>query len=123
MVVRDFLAKFPGARILGKNTVKRIWRKQMTLGTVHNCCSKSSPGDSYSGRPRTIRTPPNQQAVKQVMDRDAPKRRDDPTVSPVSSARRNVLGMAKSSWCRIRKDLRYHPYRVVRRQELKLLVV
>ena len=37
----------------------------------------------------------------------------------LSSARRNVLGIGKSSWSRIREELRYHPYKVVKRQKLK----
>ena len=119
LLLRDFQAKFPGARRPGKNTVKKMWRKQMELGTVNNCNSKNSPGDSHSGRRRTIRTPPIQAAVKAVMDRDAPKDRGDPNVSPVNSARRNILAVSKSSWSRITGDLRYHPYKVVRRQELK----
>ena len=119
VLMRKFLAKFPGARRPGKDTVKKIWRKQMNFCTVNNVNSKSSPGDSHSGRHRTVRTPPIQQAVKAVMDRDAPKKRDDATVSPVSSARRNILGVSKSSWSRITGDLKYHPYKVVRRQELK----
>ena len=37
-------------------------------------------------------------AVKAVLDRDAVKREGDATVSPVSSARRNVLALDKSAW-------------------------
>ena len=119
LLVRDYLAMFPGSRTPSKQAVRNMWRKQNELGTVNNCNSKVSPGDSHSGKQRTIRTPPIQQAVKRVMDRDAPKRRDDPNVSPVSSARRNVLGISKSSWSRITGDLKYHPFKVVRRHELK----
>ena len=43
----------------------------------------------------------------------------DNTVSPVSSGRRNFLGMDKSSWWRLAGDLKYHPYKPIRRQELK----
>ena len=45
----------------------------MRLGTVLNCNSKSSRGDTESGRPRTSRTPANIGRVKAVMDRDAPE--------------------------------------------------
>ena len=93
-------------------------KKQNQLGTVNNCNSKHSPGNSHSGRRLTVRTPPVQAEVRRVMDRDAPKRRGDPNVSPVNSARRNILGLDKSSWSRICGDLKYHPYRIIRRHEL-----
>ena len=118
-LLADFQAKFPGVRVPGKNIMAKILKKQMEKGTVNNCNSKTSPGDSHSGRIRTHKTPANTVLVKGVMDRDGPKQLGDPTVSPVSSARRNVLGLDKSTWWRIKLDLRYHPYKVVRRQLLK----
>ena len=72
-ILAEFLVKFPGTRQPGTHQMRRIWRKQMSKGTVNNCNSKSSPGDTYSGRPRTQRTPLNIAAVKTVMDHDAPK--------------------------------------------------
>ena len=72
-MLAEFQARFPGARMPGPNTILKIWSKQMEKGTINNCNSKSSPGDSYSGRPRTARTPANQVLVKGVMDRDAVK--------------------------------------------------
>ena len=118
-LVQDFQEKFPAARRPGKNQIRRIWEKQMNKGTVNKCNSKSSPGLTFSGRPRTQRTPPTIASVKGVMDRDAAKEIGDATVSPISSARRNVLAIAKSSWSRIKLELRYHPYKPVRRHELK----
>ena len=82
-------------------------KKQNQLGTVNNCNSKHNPGNSHSGRRLTVRTPPVQAEVRREMDRDAP-----------NSARRNILGMDKSSWSRICGDLKYHPYRIIRRHEL-----
>ena len=119
LVIRNFLAKFPGVRRPSKNGIRKLWKKQNRLGTVNNCNSKHSPGNSNSGKRFTIRTPAIQADVKRVMDRDAPKRRGDPNVSPINSARRNILGLAKSSWSRICGDLQYHPYRIIRRHELK----
>ena len=72
-LVNDFLVKFPGARSPSKNMIKKMWEKQMKLGTVLNCNSKTSPGESCSGRPRTSRTLENMVQVKAVLDRDAPK--------------------------------------------------
>ena len=101
-ILRKFSLKFPGARTPGSNQMKRIWEKQMLLGTVNNCNSKASPGATHSGRTRTVRTPPNAVAVKAVLDRNTNKVIGDTTVSPVSSARQNRLGIAKSSWTRIK---------------------
>ena len=72
---------------------------------------------TYSGRMRTVRTAPIIAEVKQVMDEDSIAEIGDG--HPVSSCRRNVLGISKSSWSRISKDLHYHPYKPVRCQELK----
>ena len=118
-LVQDFLAKFPGARRPGKNQIRVIWRKQMLHGSVNNLNSKSSPGVTFSGKPRTQRTAPVIARVKGVMDRDAVKEMGDATVSPISSSRRNVLGIPRSSWLRIKLELRYHPYKPVRRHQLK----
>ena len=54
-----------------------------------------------------------------IYNRDGQKELDDPLVSPVSSARKNVLGFAKSSWSRIVQEIKYHPYKIVRTQMLK----
>ena len=105
-IIDDFMANWPNARRPCKDTIRRIFKKQEANGTILNLNSKTSPGPSHSGRPRTTRTPANTAAVKQVMDDDAAKRIGDGTVSPVSSARRNKLNIAKSSWSRIKTDLR-----------------
>ena len=72
-LIQDFLVKFPGTRAPSKNTITYMWEKQMELGTVLNCNSKTSPGDTHSGRTRLTRTPSNMARVKAVLDRDAPK--------------------------------------------------
>ena len=105
-IIADFMTNWPNSRRPDKKLLKRIYDKQIANGTVHNLNSKTSPGPTHSGRPRTTRTPANTAAVKQVMDDDAAKRIGDGNVSPVSSARRNKLDMDKSSWSRIKKDLR-----------------
>lgn len=118
-LVFDFQAKFPNARTPGKNQIRLIWKKQLENGTVHNLNSKSSPGHGHSGRPRTTRNPVNIAAVKRAMDRDCGKGIGERGTSPVNSARRNTLGISKSSWSRIKTELRYHPYKPVRKHELK----
>ena len=106
-LLADFQNKFPGARQPAESTVRRLCSKQLSLGTINNCNSKASPGPSYSGRPRTVRTPPNVAEVKNVLDRDKTKHVGDPTVSPVSSARRNPLDWcSKSTFSRITQDIK-----------------
>ena len=106
-ILDAFQAKFIGVRRPSKNMMRKIWQKQMQNGTVNNCNSKSSPGPTHSGRPKTARTPPNIQAVKAKCNRDAQKVIGDANVSPVSSSRRNFLALTKSSFSRIIKlDIR-----------------
>ena len=89
------------------STIQRLYKKQTELGTVNNCNSSASPGPTHSGRPRSARTPPKCQEVKEVMDRDAAKELGDPNVSPVSSSRRNPLAWCtKSSWSRIKVEIK-----------------
>ena len=106
-ILDAFQAKYPGVRRPGTNIMRKIWKKQLKNGTVNNCNSKSSPGPTHSGRPKTARTPPNIQSVKAKCNRDAQKVIGDANVSPVSSARRNFLALTKSSFSRIIKlDIR-----------------
>ena len=118
-IVEEFQLRFPGVDAPHRNTIRRVHQKQMSFFTTHNLNSKQSPGDTFSGRKRTARTAENIQAEKDVLDRDSIKDMEDPICSPVSSARKNVLGLGKSSWSRIVKELKYHPYKMVRTQLLK----
>ena len=43
----------------------------------------------------------------------------DNAVSPINSCRRNSLALDKSAFWRLTKEIRYHPYKPVRRHELK----
>lgn len=117
-LITDFQNRFPGVRAPSFSAIRRVWKKQMMNGTVNNCNSSSSPGVSHSGRPRTARTPGNIVLVRDRMNRDSVKQIGDGNVSPVSTTRKNSLQLSKSSWCRISKDLKYHPYKPVRRHEL-----
>ena len=96
-LLTDFATKFPGVRIPHPNTIRKIFKKQLNLGTVNNVNSASSPGQSHSGRRRTVRTDPNKNQVKALLDRDAGKRIGDATVSPVNSARLNSMAIDKST--------------------------
>ena len=115
----DFQAEFPGVRVPSARGVRDMLKGFKNTGTVLNRNSLNSPGAGHSGRRRTVRTDANKQRLKAVLDRDSTKKIGDATKSPVSSARRNVLQIGKSSFSRIVKELRYHPYKVVRRHELK----
>lgn len=118
-LLQDFRARFPGIRVPANSTIRRIFEKQVQKGTVLNCNSAKSPGDTHSGRRRSARTDANKAAVKQVMDRDAQKQIGDANVSPVSSCRLNALNIDKSAWWRIKVELKYHPYKLIRRHELQ----
>ena len=98
--------RFPEARVPAKYTIRALLKKQAEKGTILNCNKASSPGDSHSGRRYTVNTPVNIEAVKAVLDRDKDKMLGDATVSPVSTARRNVLGLVKSAYNRITKKLK-----------------
>ena len=74
---------------------------------------------THSGPRYTVNTPVNRADTKVVLDRDKNKMLGDATVSSVSSARRNVLGLGKSSYNRIMKRLKYHPYKPICRYQLK----
>ena len=80
--------------------------------------SKTSPGNSFSGRSRHVRTPRNVVRVAAVINRDAAKHIGARNTSPVSSARRNSLMLSKSGWSRISTDMKYHPYWPIRREYL-----
>ena len=87
-LVLDFQNRFPGVRAPSFSAIRKVWKKQITNGTVNNCNSSSSPG-SHSGRRKTVRTPANIVAVRNRMNRDSVKELGDGNGSPVSTARRN----------------------------------
>ena len=102
-----------------KSTIRAFLRKQAEKGTMNNCKKASSPGDCHSGRRYTVNTSVNRAGVKAVLDRDRNKMLGDATVSSVSSARRNVLGIGKSSYNRITNRLKYYPYKPICRHQLE----
>ena len=118
-LLAGFAAQFPGARVPSRQAISDMHKKFFLLGTINNVNSASSPGASHSGRPKTSTSDQNKQRVKAVMDRDRVKEIGDNAVSPISSCRRNVLALDKSAFWRLAKKLRYHPFKPVRRHELK----
>ena len=69
-LLADFAAQFPGARVPSRQAISDMHKKFVTLGTINNVNSKSSPGASHSGRPKTSTSDQNKQRVKAVLDRD-----------------------------------------------------
>ena len=52
-LIHDFQAQFPGTRPPAPKTIRAICKKQVEKGTVLNCNSANSPGDTHSGRTST----------------------------------------------------------------------
>ena len=118
IIVAEFTDRFPEAQVPNRKTILRQNQKQNTHFTVHNLNSKDSPGQTFSGRPRTARTAASIAAQKALMDRDARKDWNDPNNSPVSTARRNRLGISKSTWSRVVQQEKWHPYKMLKVQNL-----
>ena len=115
-VQEEFRLKYPESKVPLQSTIYRIWQKQNRVFTVHNLNSKSSPGETFSGRPRSAITPENIQAVQDMLDRDCEKEYDDPSIN---SCRRNELGIDRSTMSRIIKQhLHYHCYKMIKCQAL-----
>jgi len=90
----------------------------VATGTVNNRNSIASPGLSHSGRRKTVSTPANAAAVRALCAHDADKEIELPH-SPVSSCRRNALGLSKSTFNRLTLQEKLHPYKMVRSQRLE----
>lgn len=97
-----FRNRFPGVRVPAKSSIADMCEKFRHHGTVEN------RNKTRSGRRKTVRTPANVANVQRVL-------RQNPRVS----ARRNPMGMAKSSFNRATHDLGYHPYRIQQRHGLQ----
>ena len=81
----NFQARFPGTRRPGKNQLQRIWQKQILLGSVNNCNSKTSQLVGLTVAVLNLREVLAR--VKRTMNRDSRKEIEDGNASPVSSAR------------------------------------
>ena len=63
-------------------------------------------------------TPANSANVRAVCARDADKDLEIPH-SPVSSQRRNILGLSKGTWWRLAKQEKLHPFKMIRSHRLQ----
>ena len=72
----DFAAQFPDARVPSERVIRDLHKKFLALGPgrINNKNSKSSPGVTHSGRPKSSTSDQNKQRVKVVLDRDRVKR-------------------------------------------------
>ena len=94
-----------------------MYLKFASTGTVHNTNSKSSPG-TYSRQRKTSITLADIAAVKAIIDWDAVKEISDGHASLVKSSCRNGGLVDQNTWMRCKKELKYHPYKPVSRQQL-----
>jgi len=104
VVKNEFRRAFPGVQPPNNSTIYRKVKKYLARGTSRNLCKENS------GRPRTGRSQNNINAVQNLLlntPRDI-------------STRRNNLGISRATFNRIvRQDLKWHPYRIHIRHQLK----
>ena len=96
-----FVARFSDGRHPSRTTVLRNSQKYQVHGTSLNRNS------GHSGRPRTVWTDNNIGAFRQSIADD-----------PHQSKRRNNFGIGRSSFSRLVKDTKLHPYQMQRRHKL-----
>ena len=104
-IKQEFKEEFPGVEVPHRTNIVRMYKKQMAFYTSHNLDSKLSPGVTFSGRPKSSTSPDMVEAVKGILDRDSRKEMDDPLTSPINTARKNALGLDKSSWSTLTPSL------------------
>lgn len=98
---RRFRNRYPGVRVPWKNAIVNMVKNWEEEGTVKNL------NKERSGRRRTARSPANVARVQ----RDLRNGR--------TSARKNRVGLTKSSFNRTTRDLGYHPFRIQNRHALQ----
>ena len=97
-----FRARFPERQPPpSKSTIERNVKKYERNFTSRNL------NKGRSGRQKTIRTADNIQAVERALQ-----------INPRISARRNGLGLTKTTFnCITKKDLRWHPFKMLIRHK------
>ena len=99
---RLFVEQFPDARQPSISTISRNCHKYHNHGTSLN----RNSGRGHSG-PRTVRTEEGVAAFRQSMEAD-----------PHQSKRRNNLGVGRSSFTRLVREIKFHPYKLLTRHGL-----
>ena len=101
-VIRRWPNRWQNVRPPTDKTVKQTFRKFEAEATCHNL------NKGRSGRPRTVRTAGNINHVRTSLQQDG-----------IRTSRRNGLNLSPSSFLRITKELKLHPYVLVKKQKLK----
>ena len=101
-VIRRWRNRWAPARPPCKSAIYKMYDKLKTHST---CRNRNKEG---SGRPRTARSEENLERVKAALDEDGNR-----------SSRRNGLGLARSSFLRVIKEIKYHPYILITQQKLE----
>ena len=103
--IRQFTIRYPPPqRAPCPNTVRRNVLKFRRFGTCRN-----RQKDGGSGRPRSVRTQANIDAVRREIQNN-----------PTSTTRRNNVPITRTTYRRIvSKELGYHPYRMIVRHKLE----
>ena len=102
-VIRRWPVRWHGVPVPSKVIIKATFEKFVREGTCHIL------NKGRSGRLRTVRTQENINVVRQSLFEDG-----------IRSARRNGLGLSRSSFNRIVKmDIKFHPYVLIWRHQLR----
>lgn len=109
VVLERFRQQYPNVRVPSRATIFKNVQKYRMSGTSRNL------NKERSGRRRTARTAANIEAVRNHLEEHHAGEDREQTIS----SRRNGLGLSSSTFNRItRLDLHYHPYQMIRRQQL-----
>jgi len=101
-VLRRWRHRWHNIRHPTVRTILKTFEKFEGEGTTHNL------NKERSGRRRTVRTPGNIALVQNVLRRNGKR-----------SSRRNGLNLSPTSFRRIVKEIKFHPYLLVSRQKLE----
>lgn len=103
-VRRKFRQAFPNRRPPALSTIRKNFAKYKSKGTSLN------QNKGNSGRPRTATSDANIALARQALLQDG-----------VVSTRRNPLGISGASFSRITNSIKFHPYKMIKRQKLTTL--
>ena len=101
-VRRQWIITWPNIVPPREGTISDTFRKFENEGTCHNLHK------GRSGRPRTARTEANIDRVRESLENNG-----------LRSSRRNGMGLSQSSFVRIMRDIKFHPYILIKRQKLR----
>ena len=109
-VCNDFLDSYPNIKPPTRQGLLKMYKRWL------NNHSLEDQRKGKVGRKKSVNNAANQQIVKAVLDAEMTLPSDTPNRS---TARRNNLGLKKSSFSNIVKDIGYRPFVIGKRQVLK----